>query len=163
MAISKCIRYWFILTTVLFSSCDSYETSNRAFEEIILKNNSQQITIKKAELLKYKKGTNFKIVESKSSDFDITKSTVNDDVYLTAKFDNDGKISSDLVLFINDTMEFKISEINTVRDTLKRSFTMSRQYYISNKIKSFKVNGKNVDNDDRSIVLNLNDAVINRK
>lgn len=72
-------------------------------------------------------------------------------MYLTPNFDNEGVVTSDIKLIVNDSIEFQISDVVTVKDTIVRTFTLSKRYYVSNMIKSFKLNGEYVDNDDYQI------------
>lgn len=144
-------RLLLVTVTLVMISCTSYKATNTAFESIVISGTGKPFVIKKAEMLKYKKGTNYKTLEFKSSDFEIVQSKINKETYLTPMFDNEGAVTSDIKLIVNDSVEFKISDIVTVRDTMVRTFTLSKRYYISNIIKSFKLNSEHVDNDDYRI------------
>lgn len=141
-----------LLTVILIMiSCTSYEATDTAFESIVISGTGKPFVINKAEMLKYKKGTNYKTLEFKSSDFEIVQSEINKETYLTPNFDNEGVVTSDIKLIVNDSVEFKLSDIVIVRDTMVRTFTLSKRYYISNMIKSFRLNGEHVNNDDYQI------------
>lgn len=147
------------LCLCFFLSCDKYYNSQESFDRILLKKNTD-IYIKKVELFKYKKNTSFNILESRGLEFEIFNDTINNELYLNPKFDNQGVINSDLLLLINDSLEIRISDIKTIRDTVVKSFTLSKRFYIENKIYSFKLNHQTIINDDYSISLSLDNAKV---
>jgi len=160
MDILKCtnLRLYILFILVVFSSCNDFEKSDAAFEDIILTNDKENVTVIKASMVKYKKGSDFGVSESGKLDFTIIKDTINNEIYLTPNFDNKGVLTSDARILINDSLEYKISDVVTVKDTMTKSFSGSKKQLVSNKIKSFKSNGRQIVNDGLSIKLKISDA-----
>jgi len=166
MAILKRInaRHFTIFLVVFFISCNDSNVSDFAFEDIIIKNDVPDVLVAKAEMVKYKQGSGFTASESDKLKFTIIKDTINNETYLTPKFDNKGILTSDIVILINDSLQFKITDIITVKDTTTKAFSGRKTQDIANKIKSFKSNSIQVENNGASFKLKLSDAKnINKK
>lgn len=104
MVISRYIKFYYISFFFILLSCDNYETINDSFSSVMITNWDSDEDSLKINFFKYKKGSNFKIVESKNSDFIIENNKSLKILYLTPKFKNEGEINSDIVLTINDSL-----------------------------------------------------------
>ncbi|AND63539.1 hypothetical protein AX766_03520 [Flavobacterium covae] len=152
MVISRYIKFYYLSFFFILLSCDNYETINDSFNSIMITNWDSDEDSLKIDFFKYKKGSNFKIVESKNSDFIIENNKFLKILYLTPKFKNEGEINSDIVLTINDSLKYKFENIQSIRDTTHLSFTLGRRYTIFYKINA-TVNNQIIKGEDSFIVL----------
>lgn len=157
MDILKCISLLSI--SILLISCkkNTYKKSNESFQVICLKNWESDICPKKVVLERYNKKTYFKELIDKNSDFEIEdceplyaslkQRTINPNVpYL-------GKINYDIRLIIDDSLEYKITEIQNKVDTV---FAGGKgNFVIMNNIKSFVVNGHKLDNKNAPLSIEI--------
>jgi hypothetical protein len=80
----------------------------------------------------------------------VKTSTYNEQLILSPFINYKGKINYDIRLIIDDSIEYKITDIESKRDTTHRTFTLGRKYYIDNKICKMNVNGHKLHNDSGS-------------
>ena len=148
---------WFFVLFLMIS-CDNYETINESFDTIIITNWNNKKSDLKVELIKYKIGSNFSLLESKNTDFQIENNKDTKTLYLTPKFKNEGVINSDILLKIEDSLVYKFENIKFTRDTTHLTFTMGKRYTIFYKINA-KVNDEIMNSDNSFIVLDSKSAI----
>lgn len=147
----------------LFTSCNEYFNDDYSFQGIHLKDWNSSSCPKKITFEKYVKNSNFKNLIDTNSDFDINSnclpkydkynkkvktSTYNEQLILSPYVLYKGEINYDIRLVIDDSLEYKITDIQSHRDTTLYVFTLGRKYYIDNRIHSMIINGYKSDNKD---------------
>ncbi|WP_316633027.1 hypothetical protein [uncultured Flavobacterium sp.] len=150
----------------LVTSCNEYFNEDYSFQGIYLKKWKSSICPKKVILEKYVKKSNFKELIDSSSDFDINSnclpkydknnrqvktSTYNEQLYISPYIIYKGKINYDIRLIIDDSLEYKITNIESKRDTTLYVFTLGRKYYIDNSIYKMTVNGNKLKNESATL------------
>lgn len=155
-----------VFISFLFIGCNNneYYDDNNAFHSIYLLEWNSSICPKKIIFKKYNKNSNFKTLIETSTDFEIqcytqydkfnNKITTPNSTKLREfipNFKNNDKINYDVKLIIDDSLEYKITNIENIKDTIVKTFTLARKYFISNTIKSITVNGHKMNNDSRSL------------
>lgn len=161
MAISKCFSI--ILLSCLLFSCKEYHNDDNSFYSIYLEGWNSSICPKKIVFEKYLKNSNFKKLIESNSSFDIdcyikydkfNKKIVThksiEKRELIPNFKNIDKINYDIRLVIDDSLEYKITNIENRSDTIIKTFTVGRKYYVGNVISSIIVNGHKLNIDSRS-------------
>lgn len=161
MGISKYINILFV--SCLLSSCKEYHNSDVAFYSIYLNEWNSPICCQKVVFEKYIKNSNFKRLIEKDSNFDIqcyvkydkfNKAIINTESKekreLIPNFKNFNETNYDIRLIIDDSLEYKIINIKNISDTIIKTFTLTKKYYINNIIESMNVNGNKINNDSRS-------------
>lgn len=150
----------FLLLSFILCSCsfDKYQVNEDSFNTIMITNWTNKKDSLKVELSKYKKGSNFKINESKNSNFKIENNKALKILYLTPNFKNTGAINSDMTLIINDSILYKFTDVQSVRDTTHKSFGISKHYTIFYKTFA-KVNSARIEDKGPFIVLDSKLAI----
>lgn len=151
---------------LLFYNCDEYNNNDDSFSGIYLNDWNSSVCPKKIIFEKYVKKSNFKSLIECSSDFDIECNIKYDkfnnkiitpkskeDRLLTPYVSYKGIINYDVRLVINDSLEFKITDIKTKKHTNVRSFSISKKHYTSNILNSIVVNGYKLNNDSRDFLI----------
>ncbi|MCV9930832.1 hypothetical protein OIU80_00925 [Flavobacterium sp. LS1R47] len=131
---------------LLFTSCDEYYNENYSFNTILVREWNSPICPEKIVLEKYTKNSNFIDLTGKDPDFNIICDSINKQIILSPYFPYINKINYDIRLIINDSLEYKITDIKSKLDTTHYTFTLGRKYYINNRIYSMMINGHKSDN-----------------
>lgn len=131
--------------SLLMFSCNEYFNKNYSFQSIYLKDWNSSICPNKIVYERYEKNTNFKKMIDSFSDFEIRDCESEMQKYNQRLFTPntlfEGQINYDIRIVIDDSLEFKITDVRNVRDTTKYVFTLGKKYYIDNAIYSMRVNG----------------------
>ncbi|TDW51755.1 hypothetical protein EV144_101432 [Flavobacterium sp. 270] len=150
MAISKYLKLGSVF--LLLTSCSEYFNQDYSFQGIYLKEWNSSVCPKKIVYEKYERKTNFTKIINSYSDFEIRDCESQVLKYNQRLFTPitlyKGQINYDIRLIIDDSLEFKITNIHTIRDTTKYVFTLGKKYYINNTICSMIINGHHSDNKD---------------
>lgn len=117
MNILKYTKY-FVGFLFLFSSCNEYIEDKEIYSHFSIKNWTTKGNVT-AKLYRYEKGTNFKKIISIDSLFEITYDTKNHYLAVSPEFVNEKPIYDDMVLLINDSIEYKFTDVYFIKDTLK--------------------------------------------
>ncbi|KQB37110.1 MULTISPECIES: hypothetical protein [Flavobacterium] len=145
----------------LFTSCysDEYTKYEDSFFSIYLRGWNSIICPQKVVYKKYVKNSNFKKLIDSTSGFDINinclpkydkfnkiipTSPYNDQMVLTPYLPINGQLNYDIKLIIDDSLEYKITDIQDKIDTI--SDIGRKKWVIMNNIKSLVVNGQKLDN-----------------
>lgn len=146
------LRFSSLLFFVFFTtSCyiDKYAKYNESFFSIYLKEWNSPICPKKIVFEKYVKNSNFKKLIESSSDFDIDGCEKVETGYNQRIFSPvvsyTGQINYDIRLIIDDSLEFKITNIQNKLDTISER-TGPKKWVIMNCINSLIVNNYELDN-----------------
>ncbi|MCV9931950.1 hypothetical protein OIU80_06615 [Flavobacterium sp. LS1R47] len=163
MAISNFIKYCSIF--LLLSSCNTYEEDEQIYDFICIKNWETNIKANakgilssnvKAKLYYYDKNTSFKKIITADSLFEVTKEIDNGTerspipsyaLIITPKFVNNKPINDDMILLLNDTIEYKFTNVYFIKDSLKLSNPLGflgRKIIVRYSLKA-TVNGKNIN------------------
>lgn len=164
------LKYISLLGCVcLFTSCykDRYTKHEESFFSIYFREWNSSICPKKIVFEKYLKDSNFKVLIDHNSDFNINSnclpkydkfnkkvptSTYNDQMVLTPYIPYEGEINYDIRLVIDDSLEYKITNIQNKLDTVPE-LTGPKKWTIMNNVKALIVNGHKLDN--RKAPLNI--------
>jgi hypothetical protein len=128
---------------------DKYTEYKESFFSIYLKEWNSTICPKKIAFEKYVKNSNFKELIESNSDFEIkgcekTESEFNQRIFTPNTF-YIGEINYDIKLIIDDSLEFKITNIQNKLDTVAEK-AGPKKWIIMNNINSLIVNGYELDN-----------------
>ncbi|OXG09017.1 hypothetical protein BC749_103176 [Flavobacterium araucananum] len=165
------LRYISLIGIIcFFTSCygDEYKKYEDSFFSINLREWNSVVCPKKIVYEKYEKNSNFKKLINSNSDFDtninclpkydklnkkIPTSPYNDQMTLTPYISYIGQINYDIKLTINDSLEYKITDIQDEIDTI--ADRGRKKWIIMNNIKSFVVNGHQLDNKNAPLSIEI--------
>lgn len=167
MGTMRCVKVLFIFFFVI--SCNEYINYDDSFGSILIKDWNFSRCPKEITFEIYEKNSNLKKVIDTIFDIDIYNdnchpkynkfnkiiktSTYNKQILLSSYTRYKGQINYDMRLIIDDSIEYKITDIKTKIDTTFKAFSIGRKYYINNSIYSMKVNNQKVENESADIVL----------
>jgi hypothetical protein len=145
-------------------SCNEYHNNDNSFYSINLLDWNSSICPKKIVFEKYAKHSNFQDLIESDSNFDINcyikYNNLNKEIItadskekreLIPNFKNINQINYDIRLVVDDSLEYMITSIENRSDTIIKSFTSSRKFYVGNVISTMIVNGNKINNNSRSI------------
>ncbi|MFD2940661.1 hypothetical protein [Flavobacterium notoginsengisoli] len=149
-----------IFILLMLSSCVKieYKKIDNSFNDIHLKEWNSLTCPKKIILERYKKNTSFKTLIDSNKDFDINGC---DSIYykfnqrvFAPKFSYTGPINYDMKIIIDDSLEYKITDIKDKLDTISGNSGPGK-WIIMNNIKSLVVNGKKLDNTKKPLSFSI--------
>ncbi|MFD2940663.1 hypothetical protein [Flavobacterium notoginsengisoli] len=139
-----------MLISLLLISCNEYIDRDYSLQGIYLKEWNSSICPKKVVYEEYIKNTNFKKIIYTHSSFEIRDCEIEMHKYnqrlFTPKILTNKTINYDIRIVIDDSLEYKITDIKSRRDTTKYVFALGRKCYIDNTIYSMLVNDHQYDN-----------------
>ncbi|MCV9931951.1 hypothetical protein OIU80_06620 [Flavobacterium sp. LS1R47] len=157
MGILKYISFFLL---VFFSSCinTEYKKIDDSFSDIHIKEWNSSICPKKVVFERYVKKTNFKKLIDRNTNFEIggcekTESKFNQRVF-TPIIPYEGHINYDIKLIIDDSLEFKITNIQDKLDTISGKSGPGK-WLVMNNIKSLIINSHKLDNTKTPLSFNI--------
>lgn len=157
MGTSKYISFFLF---VVFSNCISaeYKKVDDSFSDIHIKEWNSSICPKKVLFERYIKNSNFKKLIDSNTDFEIggckkIESGFNQRVF-TPIIPYEGHINYDIRLIIDDSLEFKITNIQDKLDTISGKSGPGK-WLVMNNIKSLIINGHKLDNTKTPLSFNI--------
>ncbi len=137
----KLLLCCFFVTTI---SCgrDKYIISNDSFSSFFFSDWKISNKPKKIVLESYKANSKFNLKQETIRDFEVFLDSSTNRLIITPKPIKQGKLNVDLKLIIDDSLVYQISDIKSSKDTLIRSFGVSRKLNVFNAINEFNVNGE---------------------
>jgi hypothetical protein len=154
------LKYTKIFFLLILSSCVKieYKKIDNSFTDIHFKEWNSLLCPKKIILQRYEKNTLFKTLIDSNKDFEIKgcdsiNYKFNQRVF-TPKFNYLGSINYDIKLIIDDSLEYRITDVQDKLDTISGSSGPGK-LIIMNNIKSLVVNGKKLDNTKTPLSFNI--------
>ncbi|KQO22827.1 hypothetical protein ASF10_10730 [Flavobacterium sp. Leaf82] len=160
MAILTFLKYSSIL--LMITSCNKYEEDTKIYDFIAIKNWETKIADNekglininiKSKLFYYEKNTNFKKLTKIDSIFEVTREldsgteknpTKSYSLIITPKFENDKSINDDMILLLNDSIEYRFTNVCFIKDTVKRPTFIGYKFTIRYNLKA-TVNDKQIN------------------
>jgi hypothetical protein len=147
-----------LFLSFFFISCHktTYKNSNESFYQIYFRNWNSSVCPKKMIFEIYKKDSNFEKLIKSDSDFEISgcdksESKFNQRIF-TPNVARIGEINYDIKLIVDDSIEYKITEIQSKIDTV---YARGHAFVIMNNIKSLVVNGYKLDNKNAPLSIGI--------
>ncbi|PWJ99794.1 hypothetical protein BC749_103174 [Flavobacterium araucananum] len=102
----------------LASSCNTYIEDEQIYQLINIENWKAKGSVK-VKLYHYEKDTNFKKIIAVDSLFEVTNDSKYHYLTIIPEFLNDKPINDDMILLLNDSLEYRFTKVSFLRDTLK--------------------------------------------
>ncbi|MGN7808709.1 hypothetical protein [Flavobacterium sp. 22076] len=154
------LKHFKIFFLLILSSCvkTEYTKIDNSFTDIHLKEWNSSTCPRKIIFERYKKNTSFTTLIDSNKKFDIKGC---DSIYykfnqrvFTSKLNYVGSINYDIKIIIDDSLEYRITDIQDKLDTISGSSGPGK-WIIMNNIKSLVINGKKLDNTKKPLSFNV--------
>lgn len=142
MVTLKYISFFLILIFLIFS-CNKYEEDKKIYQLITIDNWKSKENVV-ARIYHYKKQTNFLKVISIDSLFEITNDSLGHYLTIIPEFENDMPINDDMILLLNDSIEYRFTNVSFIKDTVKRPTFIGYKFTIRYNLKA-TVNDKEIN------------------
>lgn len=136
--------FYVLLSGLTFIGCnfDKYEYNTNLFDVIVITDWKKEKSIYDIELT-FNKEKDTMVLGFQ--DFKLFQDTINQSILIEPIKKQEITHNFSMSLLINDSIKYDFQNIEIVKDTTYRAFTLSRRYYICNKIIA-NINGKKTEN-----------------
>ncbi|WP_345147406.1 hypothetical protein [Flavobacterium ginsengiterrae] len=135
--------YVFAFFLLLLLSCDKYEEDEQIYQLIIIENWKIK-EIPTIKLYHFEKESNFSKRISIDSLFEVTYDSVKKYLTIIPQFDNNKPIHDDMILLLNDNLEYRFTDVCFIKDTLKKPLLIGTKFTIRYNLRA-KVNKKEIN------------------